>query len=433
MDDHHRKIVFVVCSGREAALAHPIFDELKRRGIDKSFLAISTGEISKEKFEQGPEEAMTALGMPFKRLQDYRTKDITKILRQEQAGIVLLTDDQEFIRRSFVLASNGLNIPILALEYQGISGHPRTNMLRSLKGSLYRLTHNFSNIVLRYMYLLRTLIALGWGPFKMLGMIGKDLWIAVSVYEAGRTFGYQTIAATSSQHKQALIERGVEVDRIFLTGNPVYDALPQENVHTSQAVNLRRSLNIGQDDRIILLLTSAQAEHGVWTCGMRENFVTGVVNSLAPILDEPLHLIIKLHPLENLGEYQIMLAPSAQAVILLKDVKLSTIISLADVVIAGYSTTVLDACILHKPVVLLNIFDEPHYIPYVEMGIATGVYHLSKLKATVQELLYNQSAREKALNRADVFLNENRQLMDGKAASRIVDLLIEISQKHRVN
>ena len=422
-----QKIVFVVCHGRDAALAHSVWEELKRRGMGDIFLPVSTGEISKEKFDQGPEEAMTTFDMPFRRLQDYGTKDISKILVREQASIMLLADDQELIRRSFVLASNSLGIPNILIGGGGFFAPlPPVRIFQSTKASLFRLTYNFSNIAVKYLYLLSTLSGLRWGPLRTLRLLARDIWIAVSVCEANCTFGCQAFSVASTQHKQALVQRGIDAHRIFVTGNPLYDGLVTAAVDTAQSINLRRSLGIDRDDKVILLLTSAHVEHGYWTRSMHETFVTGIVNSLSPILGNSVRLIIKIHPLENLHDYQAMLASSSREATLLKDVKLSDIIGIADVVIASYSATVLDACILHKPVIFLHIFNEPEYLPYVAMGLATGVYHLTKLKGAVEGLLYDRSCREEALSRVDSFLSENRQYMDGRATSRVVDLIFKL-------
>lgn len=421
-----QKIIFVVCHGRDAALANSIFRELRNRGLERNFLAVSTGKLGKEEFEQGPEETLEELGIPFRRLQNYGTKDISRILKREQAGIVLLTDDQEFIRRAFLLASNGLGIQNLLLSHLFISSLPRKNVLFSLKGSLYRVTHNFGNIIVKYLYVLTTAQHLGWGICRILKMIASDFWIAVSVYDATLTYGGQAFTAASSRHKEALMERGIDANRIFVTGNPNYDFVIYEARDDTINTSFRRTLGINRDDKVILFLTSAQVEHGYWTSDMRREFICGAVTTLSPVLSNSVRLVIKIHPLEDLNEYHQMLASYNKDVILLKDVNLFSIINIADVVVASYSVTIFDACVLRKPAIFLHIFNEPEYVPYVRMGIATGVYKLPKLRSAVEELLNNSHARNEALRKVDLFLGNNRQLLDGKASFRIVDLIFKL-------
>ena len=144
------------------------------------------------------------------------------------------------------------------------------------------------------------------------------------------------------------------------------------------------------------------------------------------MLNESTHLVIKIHPIENLEDYRKILASREIRVTLKKEIDLFDIINISDVIISSYSTTVLEACVLGKPVIILNIFGDPEYLPYVELGLATGVYNLERLADTVQAFLYDQAFVQRSLNNVDSFLNSNKQLTDGKAALRIADLIIKL-------
>jgi len=257
----------------------------------------------------------------------------------------------------------------------------------------------------------------------------KDVCVAFSVDDAGGRFGCQAIAVAGSWEKHVLTERGVDPDKIFITGAPTLDILSQVG-GSADTADLRQNLAIDADDKVVLLLTSAYVEHGWWSSDMRTRFVTGIIDSLMPLLENSVRLVIKIHPAENLDEYQEILGPERQGVILRKDLQPSEVIGISDVVIAGYSTTVLEACALRKPVIVLNIFGEPEYLPYVNMGLAIGVYYLSKLRVAVERMLYDLSAREEVLSKVDLFLSQNKQSFDGKATLRITDLILELARSH---
>lgn len=422
-----QKIMFVVSSGTEVRLLNPIWEALKRQGIE-GIINISTGALTKEKFAQGSDESLTAFGMPFKRLTDYGTMDITKVLKAEQPDVVVIGSDQEFLKRAFVYAANGLHVPTLSLRL-GISTNV-TNVPRiALKRTIYRLTHHLTNIAQKYLYLLRTMVGLGWSPLRIIGAVLNDVWMAFSVHDAGGKFGCRAIAVAGSWEKRVLTERGVDSDKIFITGAPTLKTLSQVGGSPDTA-RLRQDLGIDTQDKVVLLLTSAYVEHGWWSPDMRTRFVTGIIDSLAPLLEKSTRLVIKIHPVEDIDQYHRIVGPERKGVILRKDLKPSEVISISDVVIAGYSTTVLEACALRKPIIVLNIFGEPEYLSYVEMGLATGVYHLGKLRVAVEKMLYDLSAREESLNKADLFLSQNRQSFDGKATLRIADLMVELARSH---
>ena len=78
----NKKVMFLVCNGAEARIVNFIWRSLEAFGA-VNLLSVTTGSISREKSDQSPEDALSALGMPFKKLSDYRTFDINKIMKKE--------------------------------------------------------------------------------------------------------------------------------------------------------------------------------------------------------------------------------------------------------------------------------------------------------------------------------------------------------------
>ena len=151
------------------------------------------------------------------------------------------------------------------------------------------------------------------------------------------------------------------------------------------------------NDKFILFLTTAQVEHGRWSNGMRTKLVSGLINTLLPVLKNSVYLTIKIHPTENIDDYRAI--SEVMMATLCRDISLEDALDKSDLVlVSGYSTAILEAAISRTPVLLLNIFNEIEAVPFVDMGIAKGVYSLDDLLESVEELLYDQSAREIALN-----------------------------------
>jgi hypothetical protein len=416
-----KKILFLVCNGAEARIVNLIQHAFENQVTVR---IISTSEISREKSDQAPEEALSKFGLHFKRLIDYQTHDVTKILRQEMPDVLVLGSDQEFLSQAFVYAANRLNIPTLLLRL-GISTNVVNVPGRAVNSSTQRLAHNSMNILIKYSYKLSTMIGSAYNPLKVLRELTKDIWRAFLVYDASGTFGCRAIAIAGPWEKTVLMERGINPKKIFLTGNPEFSVLPLSQNYV--VGDLRQSLGIKSEEKVILLLTSAMVEHGFWTEEMRASFVKGVINSLNPILKKDFRLIIKIHPVENLDVYRKILGSENKRVLLYKDLKLTDAILVSDVVMAGYSTTVLQACAFRKPVIILNIFGSPEYLPYVEMGLAIGVYDIDKLKETVEKIAIDMPTREKLLSNIDLFLSNNEHNLDGRAACRIADLILALS------
>lgn len=419
-----KKTMFLVCNGAEARLVNLIWQELQCQAESK-IINISTGEICREKSDQAPEDALRAFGLPFKRLTDYQTLDMIKILKEEQPDIVVLGSDQEFLSQAFISAAKRLKIPILLLRL-GISTNVLNVPRMAFNSTAYRLSHNSINIIKKYSFKLRTMISSGYNPFEMLKEIMTDVLTSFSLYDVAGKFGCQAIAVAGTWEKTVLIERGVSPNKIFITGNPEFSVSSLTEI-SGHGVDLRQNLGIKPEEKVILLLTSAQVEHGVWNHEMRTTFINSIIKALSPILESSFRLIIKIHPVESLEEYYKILGPEEKQVILRKDLRLIDSINISDVVIAGYSTTVLQACALRKPVIVLNLFGDPEILPFVEMGIAIGVYNIEKLKEAIEKMVYDIPKRESLLKNIDLFFYNNKQNLDGKAALRIAHLILNLS------
>ena len=419
-----KKILFLVCNGAEARLVNAIWQALKSQAKSK-IINISTGALNREKSDQGPEEALTAFGLHFKRLVDYRTLDITKILKEELPDIMILGSDQEFLSQAFLFAAKKLSIPVLLLRL-GISTNVLNVPQMAFNSTAYRLSHNSINILKKYSFKLRTMISSGYNPFEVLKEIITDVWMAFSSYDAAGKFGCQAIAVAGTWEKTVLIERGVSPNKIFITGNPEF-FVSSPNEISCPIANVRQNLGIKPEEKIILLLTSAQVEHGLWSPEMRTTFVNSIIKTLSPLLNGSFRLLIKIHPVESLEEYNKILYSEDKRVVLRKDLRLIDCINISDVVIAGYSTTVLQAGALRKPVIVLNLFGDPEILPFVELGLAIGVYNIENLKVAVEKMVFDLPKRAVLLKNVDLFFYENRQNFDGKAAHRIAHLILELS------
>jgi hypothetical protein len=404
------KVVFITTVGSEVDLFYPVYQSL----VDKiNVLNISTGELCCDKDVTSPEIILDKLGMRYKRLVDYHTKSAVKILKKEKPDVLIVGSDQEYLRRAFVYASNQLKIPVILFQL-GISSNKSNVYTQAIKRTAYRIKYHFINILRKYGYLLKTMVDLKWSLFKILSMMRKDLWQAVSYYDIRGTFGCDYIVVSGKWEKDTLLERGIEPQKIVVTGNPL--------INLSKAkgeVDLRYKFDIGKDEKVILLLTSAIVEHGLWTESMREECIGNAID----ILSQSGRLIIKIHPVESLEDYQFAKGKA----ILCKKVVLHDVINISDlVVVSGYSTTVLEATTLNKPVILLNVFNEVKAFPYEEMGLVKGIYKFADLKEAVESVLHNQAIRNEALRKIEHFYGDNKEFIDGRATERITDLILGV-------
>lgn len=408
------KVMFVVANELEAKLVKFLSDEM----VGCETVNIGTGKYCCEQGSKLPELAMCELDMSYKGLPWYGTKNVVRIIRSENPDAIVVGSDQDYLRRAFAQAGNDLGIPTVLFQL-GISSNVANKSSIVVKRTLHRVRCNAGNIFTKYLYLFRTVAGLGWNPYRIMRMVLGDTRVAFTIDDDRGRYA-QHILVAGNWEKKILEERGIDNRKITLVGRPsvgVYSGAFKE-------------FGVVDGQKVVLFLTTAMAEHGWWSAERRRALVVGAVEELLLLRSEKVKLVIKIHPMENLEVYQKML--EGRDIILCRDVSLEDVVNVSDVVVVGgFSTTVLEASELGKPVVMLNVYNEVESIPYAEMGLALEVRNLKLLSGIVTQLLVGGKAREELLDKSKAFFGSNEEFTDGKATNRIAETIMGIAKEHK--
>lgn len=146
---------------------------------------------------------------------------------------------------------------------------------------------------------------------------------------------------------------------------------------------------------------------------------------------ENVKLIIKLHPAEDQSACIYKKDSSLVPVIVKGNNSIWELLYVCDVLITKDSTAAIEAAILGKPVIVLNLTGKPGYIPYVEKGIAIGVYKRQDFLPAIEDALYNGEVRARLAEARKKFVCEYAYIQDGQASKRIADLIIQMVKESR--
>ena len=420
------RVMFLITTSEEAKAFLPVHQELIKSGL-VDIINIGTGKMCCERDSEPPEATMERLQMEYVSLLAMKIKNIVEVLREESPDLVITGGDQEYIRRAFLYGADGLNIPTLLVQV-GISSDVANIPSIAVKRTVYRLRHYWLNIIRKYVYLLRTVVALRWGLLKILKMIWEDIKIAVSADDTNGKFGKRTVAVSGSWGKKTMLLRGVDSSDIVVVGRLV------NGQNNNGDCEIREMLGIGNNEKVVLFLTCAMVEHGWWTTDMRSELVNRVIDSIMPLLGESVRMVIKIHPVERIEDYKKIIDGEVSQLIICQDVSLDAVINISDVVVVGgYSTTVLEVATFSKPVLLLNMFNDVKGIAYEDMGIATEVNDYSELQKLVRELLNNPLAKDEVVRKVGAFWKLNKEYVDGKAVERTTGLILKLAKAYKVN
>lgn len=136
-----------------------------------------------------------------------------------------------------------------------------------------------------------------------------------------------------------------------------------------------------------------------------------------------LRFVVKLHPLESPNLHRSLKDQlSLEHVTVTKDADLYELLDSCDLLVSTFSTTVFEALMLGKPVVVMNFTGARDPIPFVDTGAALGVYSPDALSRSIEHVIVSKEVRNKLIAKSKAFLREYLYKMDGKAAMRVANV-----------
>lgn len=208
--------------------------------------------------------------------------------------------------------------------------------------------------------------------------------------------------------------------KVVVMGQPRYDIL----AHADKIYDKNRIVSdLGLDPNKKILLWCTQTHD----LSLNENIsnINAVYNTMTQLKEET-QLIIKLHPGEDQEAPNYYNNTSYRPMILKNDVDTYSLLFVCDLLITKSSTTAIEAVILNKPVVILNLSREPNQVNYVREGVALGVYNPVDLLSAIEKLIEGSSTLHENRNN---YINKYLYKIDGKATDRIVNLIKSMLDK----
>jgi glycosyltransferase involved in cell wall biosynthesis len=235
-----------------------------------------------------------------------------------------------------------------------------------------------------------------------------------------------TVAVIDQYSRKVYVENGgVESDNVVVTGLPRWDRMVEQLRrvdHEIAGIRVREALGLDTEDRLIVLATQPLLPSHT------NQMVRAVTEAVATFPDQK--LIIKIHPRESIDRYLDLLGTfpdTGSDIQVIAKTDLSTLLAASEVLVTGFSNVALEAALLDKPVLIVNLTDQPDPLPFVENGIALGAYSEAEVEQKLSALLTDTSTREELRARRERYFDQNPQLLDGRATERVVALLKEMA------
>ncbi len=280
---------------------------------------------------------------------------------------------------------------------------------------------------------------------KTLTLIGKRRGITSFCIQYGmaskysnelRYFKQDYLGVMGSKVLSLMKELGMPQEQIFITGSPRFDSYMLDN---KLAEDVRQDLNISKMAKVVAFMSIPPAVDGV---GQREaglsleeyKCLLSMIYSI-PSLSTDFILIVKPHPEEVEHIYlhkQYAIADSflADRILLVQHKSAYGIINSSDLVITMQSTTGLEAILMNKPLIMVNITGREDMVDYATSGAAYPVRKKDDLPVAINGLLYNKEVSDHYEKMRSQYLKQNLSYIH-KSAIRTADVIMQLSNQGR--
>jgi hypothetical protein len=230
---------------------------------------------------------------------------------------------------------------------------------------------------------------------------------------------FTRLAVFGERDRELFIRRGTPPERVVATGAARYDQLAlRQNLKPRAEV----ATELGLDPRRPIVVFASQAPIGRITPHLKLQTHLAIADAVLALPE--IQCVVKLHPgaLDDLPE-KARFHPTAATTVVVRHYDLYSLLNACDLLITIHSTVGLEAAVLDKPILIVNLSQLPDPIPYTEEGVAVTANRPEQVPIHIQNLLYDQDLRQRLAMARERFLQRYLYRADGQSAQRLAQLM----------
>lgn len=221
--------------------------------------------------------------------------------------------------------------------------------------------------------------------------------------------------------------------QISVTGQPKHDVLlrkvamfPRAQVCDEYGLDPRRPIVLYASHA--LGEQSSTSRRGLAERRLAAREVEAVYRTMAELKN--VELVVKPHPNEDVEPHnQVLKKVSADNIRLVQGIEpIEALLSACDVLVTHHSTVGLEAVLLGKPLVIVNLSGRPDPFPYVRCGVAVGAYQDCDIASTIEAALFDPPTREGMAASRPAFLRRHAFRGAVPATERVVAVALALAR-----
>lgn len=225
------------------------------------------------------------------------------------------------------------------------------------------------------------------------------------------------IAAYGEHYAEIFVKLGYPAEQITITGNPAWDSILDIKMSRK---DLYAQLGLSEDKKIILLATTH------FPIDVRNGMAYASFKAMKLLSSDSseYRLVIKVHPEESPNFYLALAEEFGIQVQIVEELSiLHALVAYSELVIISDSTVGLEAILLNRPLIDINLSQAPFWNDYVEKGAALGVKKEEELLPTINLIINDNTKTNARLEKnRKKYIYSHLYRRDGKAAERAAKL-----------
>lgn len=347
-------------------------------------------------------------------------KNAFDILDKLKPDLILLTNTQEHIQRSILIAGKFIKIPSVVIKTDNFNYLPNEKRSKIIikRISMLFLKPSPSWPILgiliskKYYFLIKTLKKIGRNIFSILVYLIKDILKLSKSYSIElQNDDADLYLVNNSDWLDYGKKVGIDENKIKVIGEIIFD---------DDFDKISKLKKVSNSQLEILFLTAAIAEHGFWSFAQRDKVISKVILGIKNNLFN-YNLKIKIHPTsETLEHYKKIIEQIAPKTKIYQKEDLIELINQSDVVIAlGDTGALYSVVLLKKPIILINLYNNEWFFANQKF--------VNEYKS-IKEMINFLKNEKFSINIKDYeeFIDKSIHKFDGKCGERAADYIFKL-------
>ncbi len=245
----------------------------------------------------------------------------------------------------------------------------------------------------------------------------------------GRLFPNR-IAVWGSYMRDLLQSWNYPPERIAVTGYPGYDRL--FNIDLELVRQFAREHNLDPMKKIVVYMTGNPWMELYQTPQEQVETARYLLQEIKKL--EDVFLVIKVHQYDDVNLYRKLQSKMGVdwCSLVLQKCDTTMLIAASDVIVAKGSSTLLEAAIAGKAVIMVNFSAKPDMFEFGKYRIGPRVDTIGDFAQALHIVLYDDDARQQMAAARKTFVEEWAHNADGAASLRLATLLKDLARNNRI-